>query len=87
MDKMKDDIALSIANSYLQILFNKEQLKVQKNQKLVAKLRTPFVLSLIISILFTGISNIDLKIFIISCIIVLSTIVLYREQQKVFKYI
>lgn len=37
LDKMKDDIALSIANSYLQILFNKEQLKVQKNQNLVTK--------------------------------------------------
>lgn len=34
---MKDDIALSIANSYLQILFNKEQLKVQKNQNLITK--------------------------------------------------
>ena len=34
---MKDDIALSIANSYLQILFNKEQLKVQKNLNLVTK--------------------------------------------------
>jgi outer membrane protein len=34
---MKDDIALSVANSYLQILFNKEQLKVQKNQNLVTK--------------------------------------------------
>ena len=32
LDKMKDDIALNIANSYLQILFNKEQLKVFKNQ-------------------------------------------------------
>jgi len=32
LDKMKDDIALSVANSYLQILFNKEQLKVQINQ-------------------------------------------------------
>ena len=37
LDKMKDDIALSIANSYIQILFNKEQLKVQKNQNLVTK--------------------------------------------------
>ena len=37
LDKMKDDIALSIANSYLQILFNKEQLKVQKNQNLITK--------------------------------------------------
>lgn len=32
LDKMKDDIALSVANSYLQILFNKEQLKVLVNQ-------------------------------------------------------
>lgn len=37
LDKMKDDIALSIANSYLQILFNKEQLKVQRNQNLITK--------------------------------------------------
>lgn len=37
LDKMKDDIALSIANSYLQILFNKEQLKVQKNQNAITK--------------------------------------------------
>ena len=37
LDKMKDDIALSVANSYLQILFNKEQLKVQINQNLINK--------------------------------------------------
>jgi outer membrane protein len=37
LDKMKDDIALSVANSYLQILFNKEQLKVQVNQNLITK--------------------------------------------------
>lgn len=37
LDKMKDDIALSIANSYLQILFNKEQLKVQRNQNNITK--------------------------------------------------
>ena len=37
LDKMKDDIALSIANSYLQILFNKEQLKVQINQNIITK--------------------------------------------------
>ncbi len=37
LDKMKDDISLSIANSYLQILFNKEQLKVQKNQNIITK--------------------------------------------------
>jgi outer membrane protein len=30
--KMKDDVALNIANSFLQILFNKENLKVQKDQ-------------------------------------------------------
>jgi outer membrane protein len=37
LDKMKDDIALSIANSYLQILLNKEQLKVQINQNQITK--------------------------------------------------
>ncbi|MCA6422034.1 MAG: TolC family protein [Flavobacterium sp.] len=37
LDKMKDDIMLSIANSYLQILFNKEQLKVLKNQNKITK--------------------------------------------------
>lgn len=37
LDKMKDDIALSVANSYLQILFNKEQLKVLINQKKITK--------------------------------------------------
>ncbi|MFT7250330.1 MAG: outer membrane protein [Flavobacterium sp.] len=37
LDKMKDDIALSIANSYLQILFNKEQLKVLINQNTITK--------------------------------------------------
>jgi len=37
LDKMKDDIALSVANSYLQILFNKEQLKVQTNQNQITK--------------------------------------------------
>lgn len=30
--KMKDDVSLNIANSFLQILFNKESLKVQKDQ-------------------------------------------------------
>ncbi len=30
--KMKDDIALNVANAFLQILFNKENLKVQKEQ-------------------------------------------------------
>ncbi|WP_051191515.1 TolC family protein [Flavobacterium gelidilacus] len=37
LDKMKDDIALSVANSYLQILFNKEQLKVLINQNSITK--------------------------------------------------
>lgn len=32
LSKMKDDISLNIANAYLQILFNKENLKVQKEQ-------------------------------------------------------
>ena len=32
LDKMKDDIALNVANAYLQILFTKEALKVQKEQ-------------------------------------------------------
>lgn len=35
--KMKDDIALSVANSYLQILFNKEQLKVLISQNSITK--------------------------------------------------
>lgn len=35
LDKMKDDISLFIANSFLQILFNKEQLKVFEAQHLV----------------------------------------------------
>jgi outer membrane protein len=37
LDKMKDDIALSVANSYLQILFNKEQLKVLVSQNSITK--------------------------------------------------
>jgi outer membrane protein len=37
LGKMKDDIMLSIANSYLQILFNKEQIKVLQNQNKVTK--------------------------------------------------
>ncbi|MGV3697053.1 TolC family protein [Flavobacterium sp.] len=37
LNKMKDDIALSVANSYLQILFNKEQLKVLVNQNKITK--------------------------------------------------
>ena len=32
LTKMQDDISLNIANSYLDILFNKENLKVQQNQ-------------------------------------------------------
>ncbi len=32
LSKMQDDISLNIANSYLDILFNKENLKVQQNQ-------------------------------------------------------
>lgn len=32
LDKMKDDISLNVANAFLQILFNKENLKVQKEQ-------------------------------------------------------
>ena len=32
LDKMKDDIALNVANAYLQILFTKEALKVQTEQ-------------------------------------------------------
>lgn len=32
LTKMKDDVSLNIANSFLQILFNKESLKVQKDQ-------------------------------------------------------
>ena len=32
LEDMKEDISLLVANSYLQILFNKEQLDVQKSQ-------------------------------------------------------
>ncbi|MBD3582397.1 TolC family protein [Flavobacterium selenitireducens] len=32
LDKMRDDISLNVANAFLQILFNKENLKVQKQQ-------------------------------------------------------
>ena len=32
LDKMKDDISLNVANAYLQILFNKEAIKVQLEQ-------------------------------------------------------
>lgn len=33
IDKMKDDVSLNVANAFLQILFNKENLKVKKEQK------------------------------------------------------
>lgn len=33
IDKMKDDVSLNVANAFLQILFNKENLKVQKEQQ------------------------------------------------------
>lgn len=32
LDKMKDDVSLNVANAYLQILFNKESIKVQQEQ-------------------------------------------------------
>ncbi len=35
LDKMKDDIALMVANSYLQVLLNKANLKVAKSQNIV----------------------------------------------------
>ena len=38
LDKMKDDISLFVANSFLQILFNKEQYKVLRAQQEVTKL-------------------------------------------------
>lgn len=34
LDKMRDDISLNVANAFLQIIFNKENLKVQKQQLL-----------------------------------------------------
>jgi outer membrane protein len=37
LGKMKDDIALTVANAYLQILFNKEQVKVLINQNKITK--------------------------------------------------
>lgn len=37
LDKMKDDISLLVANSFLQILFNKEQLKVLQAQQAVSE--------------------------------------------------
>lgn len=33
IDKMKDDVSLNVANAFLQILFNKENLKIQNEQK------------------------------------------------------
>ena len=33
LTKMQEDVALNVANSFLQVLFNKENLKVQKEQK------------------------------------------------------
>src|SRR5690606_36170144 len=33
LDRMKDDIALNVANAFVQILFNKENLKVQQEQR------------------------------------------------------
>ncbi len=35
LTKMQEDIALNVANAYLQILFNKENLKVQKEQSVL----------------------------------------------------
>jgi outer membrane protein len=35
LTKMQEDIALNVANAYLQILFNKENLKVQKEQNVL----------------------------------------------------
>ena len=37
LDDMKDDVKLLVANSYLQIMFNKEILKVQKSQLEITK--------------------------------------------------
>ena len=37
LEDMKEDISLLVANSYLQILFNKEQLSIQKSQLTVSK--------------------------------------------------
>ena len=37
LDNMKDDISLLIANSFLQILFNKEQLKVLNAQQVISE--------------------------------------------------
>jgi outer membrane protein len=35
LTKMKEDIALNVANAFLQVLFNKENLKVQQEQKAI----------------------------------------------------
>lgn len=35
LTKMQEDVALNVANAYLQILFNKENLKVQKEQNIL----------------------------------------------------
>lgn len=37
LQKMKEDIALNVANAYLQVLFNKENLKVQNDQLAIDK--------------------------------------------------
>lgn len=37
LDKMKDDISINVANAFVQILFNKEQLKVLKSQNKITK--------------------------------------------------
>lgn len=37
LDKIKDDVSLLVANSFLQILFNKEQLKVLQAQQVVSQ--------------------------------------------------
>ncbi len=37
LTKIQEDIALNVANAYLQILFNKENLKVQKEQKALSE--------------------------------------------------
>ena len=39
LSKMQDDVALNVANAFLQILFNKENLKVQKEQKSINELQ------------------------------------------------
>lgn len=39
LQKMRDDISLNVANAYLQVLFNKENLKVQNNQLTIDSLQ------------------------------------------------